>query len=83
MSLNLTLPLYTSQVPSDFTIPQCLVSPKLPKEDTKSIFSSNTGIANSKVACANSTFSLALASKSFWVSSSNSVEIPPGVDEVG
>ena len=59
------LPLYTSQVPSGFTVPQCLVSPKLPNEAIKSMFSSNTGIAKSKVACANSTFCLALSSKSF------------------
>ena len=50
---------------------------------TKSIFSSKIGTANSIVAWANSTFSLAFANKSAWVSSSNSVEIPPGVEEVG
>ena len=65
LSLNLTLPLYTSQVPSGFTIPQCLVSPKLPNEEIKSMFSSKIGIAKSRVACANSTLVLALSSKSF------------------
>ncbi len=82
LSFILTSPLYTSHTPL-FTIPQCLVSPKLPKLSTKSMFSSKIGTAKSRVAFANSMFSLALANKSFCVSSSKEVEIPPGVEEVG
>jgi len=50
---------------------------------TRSKFSTNIGFASSIVACASSTFLFAFVRRSFCVSASISVDIPPGVDDVG